>query len=126
MAKEYTGSCLCGKLRYKATGKPKFPHLCSCTMCQQWSGALTVQWLEFEMDYFEWTSEKPTYYRSSKKSQRGFCSVCGSSIAAIDDGYDNISITMGSLDSEDKVRPGKTHSFSDALPAWWSVAIEKS
>src|SRR6185312_7991842 len=97
--KEYTGSCLCGNITYKVKGEPIFPHLCSCRMCQKWSGALTVAWTEFSLKTFIWNGPggKPSFYRSSQKTQRYFCPKCGSTLGAIDDGSETIGITIASL-----------------------------
>jgi hypothetical protein len=124
---EYAGQCLCGHIRYVAQGKPRFPHLCSCRMCQNWSGAPSVAWVEFPLEGFEWTGPagQPELYRSSAKTQRGHCPKCGGSICAIDDGREMIAITMATLDDPSRVIPGKQHSFKDSAPAWWTVAITK-
>ncbi|MGY1982397.1 GFA family protein [Nocardia gipuzkoensis] len=36
---DVNGGCLCGNIRFSATGDPDFPHLCSCEHCQRLSGA---------------------------------------------------------------------------------------
>jgi hypothetical protein len=125
--KEYTGQCLCGHIRYTARGKPSFPHICSCRMCQQWSGAPTVAWVEFLMDGFEWSGAggRPTLFRSSEKTQRGHCAKCGGTICAIDDGRDKIAITMATLDDPSSIVPGKQHSFAASAPTWWTVNVSK-
>ncbi len=122
----YTGSCLCQNITYQVTGKPSFAHLCSCNMCQKWSGALTVAWVEFPMDTLVWNGPggKPAFYRSSKKTQRCFCAQCGGTLAAIDDGYDQVSITMASLHKPASIIPGKQHSYQEEAPYWWKVRIE--
>lgn len=122
----YKGSCLCGEIAYATTGRPTFPHLCSCRMCQRWSGAPTMGWLEFPLSKFDWVGPggEPKLYRSSKKSQRGFCPTCGSSICIVDDGYDKISIPIVSLDDPSSIVPGKQHSYRDAMPAWWSPRVK--
>jgi hypothetical protein len=127
VTKSYHGQCLCGRIRYKADGKPSFPHLCSCRMCQRWSGAPTVAWVDFPWSGFEWTGPggAPALYRSSEKTQRGHCGTCGSPICAIDDGRDKIAITIATLDEPSRIVPGRQHSFRDAAPAWWSVSIGK-
>jgi len=121
----HTGSCLCGNIRFRAEGKPTFPHLCSCRMCQLWSGAPTVAWVEFQLDGFDWVGpdSKPTFYKSSDKTQRGSCPKCGSSICAIDEGYDKISISMSTLDDSSSIKLGKQHSFQNEAPSWWPLAI---
>ncbi len=121
------GGCLCGALRYTAEGKPSFPHLCSCIMCQKWSGAPTVAWFEMPADGISWDGPggEPRYFQSSEKSRRGFCPVCGGTVCAVDEGYDKISLTIASLDEPSAIVPGKQHSFQKAAPDWWSVKIER-
>lgn len=125
--KKRQGRCLCGNIQYEVGGKPSFPHLCSCRMCQLWSGAPSVAWVEFPMDQIEWTGPggEPALYRSSEKTQRGFCRKCGSTIAAIDEGYDKISLTMASLEDPSAIVPGKQHSYAKEAPSWWSVTVKR-
>ena len=126
--KQYAGGCLCGNIRYSVKGNPTFPHLCSCRMCQKWSGAPTVAWVEFPVDSIEWNGSGgvPSFYQSSEKTRRGSCPKCGGSICALDDGYDKISLTIATLDDPSSVVPGKQHSFSESAPKWWEVKIMHS
>ena len=120
---EYAGGCLCGYISYKIEGKPTFPHLCSCQMCQKWSGALTVAWAEFPLKALTWDGQggEPAFYRSSEKTQRGFCPKCGGALCALDDGNDTtISMTIASLQDPERVIPGK-HSYKEEAPSWWRV-----
>ena len=96
-------------------------------MCQRWSGALTVGWFEIPIANVEWNGPggEPTYYQSSEKTQRGFCPKCGSTINAVDDGYDKMGLTMATLDDSSAIVPGKQHSFAKSAPHWWSVEINK-
>lgn len=125
--KKYEGGCLCGAVRFVAEAPPEFPHLCSCKMCQKWSGAPSVAWVEFPLDAFRWTGVEPRYFRSSEKTQRGNCPVCGSAICAVDDGYENISIVVGALDRPNMVVPDERHSYRSSKPRWWrpEVAADK-
>src|SRR5215467_12737617 len=36
---EIAGGCLCGKVRYSATGEPAFVGVCHCTDCQKFTGS---------------------------------------------------------------------------------------
>ncbi len=56
--------------------------------------------------------DKVTWYRSSEKVQRGFCSLCGSTLFwnPTIDGYKFISIGMGAFESPTGVRLAK-HTF---------------
>ena len=123
----HTGTCLCGNIQYRANGKPAFPHLCSCRTCQLWSGAPTVAWVEFPIDGFSWTGPggEPALHQSSAKTRRGFCAECGSTLCAIDDGYDRISVTMATLDDSSRIKLGKQHSFQDEAPFWWPLTAPR-
>jgi hypothetical protein len=85
--KQYEGGCLCGAVRFRATGVPGKPHTCSCETCRRHSGSLTISWVEFPADSVEWSglAGKPATWRSSSYSSRAFCSSCGSTIGAVDD-----------------------------------------
>ena len=123
MTKHYRGGCLCGAVRFEATGTPGFPHTCSCRMCQRHTGALTASWVEFPREAVQWTGPggAPSVYRSSDKSSRAFCPDCGSSIGAVDDAP-VIALLLGAFD-----KPGSadlapvSHSFKDKRPRWWNV-----
>jgi len=123
---EYSGSCLCGQTTYIAKSEPINPHLCSCTMCQKSSGAPTVAWVAFSLKTFQWsTGNHLGLYQSSEKTQRCFCKKCGSFLGAIDDGCEDISITLASLESPNSVVPGEQHSYKEEAPSWWKVDIKK-
>jgi hypothetical protein len=122
----FSGGCLCGDTTYVSYGEPSNPHLCSCTMCQKSSGALTVAWVEFPLDTFEWNGVRdPGLYQSSLKTKRCFCQRCGGLLGAINDGSANISITIASLNDPDLIIPGEQHSYKESAPVWWNVHILK-
>ena len=124
----YDGGCLCGHIRFRAAGEPVFPHLCSCTICRRWGGSPTVAWVEFPLTAFEWmpAGRTPHLYRSSEKTQRGHCPHCGSAICAIDDGYENISIVVASLDRPNLIVPDASHSFRSMKPKWWHAEARRT
>jgi len=49
----HSGGCLCGNIRYRASGDLSFPHLCSCPHCQRLSGSPVMSWVDFPRDGFE-------------------------------------------------------------------------
>jgi len=127
MPKAYEGGCLCGNIRFTAQPPAEFPHTCSCTMCQRHSGALTVAWVEFPADNVAWTGPggAPATWRSSEKSSRAFCPVCGSTIGAIDDDP-VIALVLGAFDKPGAValRP-TSHSYVSKRPKWWKVSTDR-
>ncbi|NRH41654.1 MULTISPECIES: GFA family protein [unclassified Pseudomonas] len=119
----HTGGCLCGRIRFSAKGEPRFPHTCSCSMCQRHSGSLTLCWVEFDKADVEWTGEggMPALYRSSKQSSRAFCPTCGSSLGAIDDAP-TVGLLLGCFDAKgDKALRPTSHSFTSSRPRWWKI-----
>lgn len=121
----YLGGCLCGNIRFRATGVPGNPHTCSCTNCQRHSGAPVLSWVEFPKDAVEWTGEggAPALYRSSDYSSRSFCPRCGSTLGAIDD-EPVVALVTGIFDAPDvaELRP-IAHSFADLCPGWLRLPV---
>jgi hypothetical protein len=121
--KIYEGGCLCGNIRFIATGPAFKPHTCSCKQCQRHSGALTQMWVEFGQDQVQWTGAggEPSKWRSSEGSSRAFCSMCGSTIGAIDD-KPTLAIAVGIFDSVNcKELAPQSHSYVSKRPKWWSI-----
>ena len=96
--KQLSGSCICGSVRYEASGDCRDIIACHCIECRKASGHFTAA-----------TSVKPerlkmleskglTWYRSSPSAKRGFCRECGSSLFWKPDSGDRISVFVGSVD----------------------------
>ncbi len=122
-AKIYKGGCLCGRIRFEATGPANKPHTCSCKMCQRHTGSLTAAWVEFPKGSLKWVGEGglPSIYRSSKYSSRSFCPSCGSTLGAIDDNP-IVAMLLGVFDSPNRKELMPTyHSYRGGRPKWWHV-----
>jgi hypothetical protein len=126
--KTYSGGCLCGTIRFEATGPAEKPHTCSCRFCQQHTVAPTAAWVEFPTERLQWTGAggKPSTWRSSDYSSRAFCPVCGSSIGAVDD-EPVVALLIGGFDepSDPDLAP-QYHSFEDCRPGWLRVETAPS
>ena len=94
-----TGSCLCGGVRFEVTCELPAPDACHCVQCRKHSG-----------HYFASTNVprsaiaisgqgNVTWYQSSAKVRRGFCSKCGSSLFWDPPARDWIAVAMGAFDS---------------------------
>ena len=83
MGKERTnvarkGKCMCGAVSYIATAPNSQIAACHCGMCRRWTGGPL---LAVGTNDVEWVGEdKVTIFKSSDWAERGFCSVCGSSL----------------------------------------------
>jgi hypothetical protein len=121
--KTYEGGCLCGSIRFQATGPALKPHTCSCKLCQRHSGALTMMWVEFPRDSVRWTGAggAPRTWRSSAWSNRAFCPACGSTIGAIDD-KPVVALAVGSFDANNRKELAPvSHACAGKLPTWWHL-----
>ena len=72
-----TGGCLCGGVRFEATGQPIWIGYCHCRMCQQASGGPFIFFVDFWKNDVAFTGRAPAIYRSSSWGERGFCRDCG-------------------------------------------------
>lgn len=127
MALELKGGCLCGHIRFTATGSPIHPHSCSCRMCQRHSGAPTLVWVTYPADAVvrDGPGGAPALWRSSGISQRAFCPLCGSTLGAADDAP-TVGLVTGVFDwpSLQALAP-VSHSHRSARPRWWDGLFRK-
>lgn len=100
----HKGSCLCGAVSFETAAELKAPDACHCSQCRKQSGHY---WASTDVPRSAATirgEDKVTWFRSSEKVRRGFCSVCGSALFWEPIGQDRIAIAMGAFD-----KPTGTH-----------------
>ena len=100
----HKGSCLCGAVRFEVAGELPPPDACHCGQCRKQSGHY---WASTDVPRASLTihgSEKLTWFHSSERVQRGFCSVCGALLFWDPVKRDSIAIAMGAFDA-----PTDTH-----------------
>jgi hypothetical protein len=101
----FTGGCLCGAIRYRATASPLRGVICHCSMCRRHSGAPALAFVHFPGASFTWLREEPSWFGSSPYAQRGFCATCGSTIGMREDVLaDRVQICAGTLDAPGRIR----------------------
>ncbi|GGF31425.1 aldehyde-activating protein [Youhaiella tibetensis] len=93
----FTGGCLCGSVRFKASGQPDRVGLCHCLDCRKHHGALFNAYAIFPQDAVAIEGEVGAY------DGRHFCRRCGSAVFSISG--DEIEIHLGSLDTPDQLTP---------------------
>lgn len=93
----FTGGCLCGKVRYSASGRPDRVGICHCLDCRKHHGALFYAAAIFPQNAVTIDGETGDY------AGRNFCPHCGSSVFARSG--DEIEIHLGSLDAPDQLMP---------------------
>ena len=119
------GSCECQGVVFELIGELRDVVFCHCSQCRKTSGHYwaATQVSKGNLNLIKATSL--SWYDSSDKARRGFCSVCGSSMFYEIKGIDKISVSAGSLEiptSLDRMRhiyvtsKGDYYDISDDLP----------
>ena len=111
------GGCLCGAVRYEASGDPIVVAMCHCTMCRRANAAPAVAWAMFNEAQVRFVAAQPTQYASSASAFRGFCCHCGTQIsfkASYIPGL--IDLTVGSFDRPESLPPSLHYWETKRLP----------
>lgn len=98
MADIHTGGCLCGGVRYKATGPLRSVIACHCTQCRKTSGHHTAMTSVPRANLIFESDETLVWFKSSDIARRGFCGRCGGNLFWEPAGEDRVSIAAGTLD----------------------------
>lgn len=102
----FTGGCLCGRIRYRATGQPTNETHCHCEVCRRASGAAFVSWATFQSADFAFTNGKSARFDSSEIAFRQFCSNCGTQLTfQFHRSPQTIDVTLASLDDPAAITP---------------------
>jgi hypothetical protein len=92
----HTGSCACGAVHFEVTGNLRPADACHCTQCRKQSGHY---WVSTDVSRSDLRiisgAETITWFQSSEKVRRGFCSRCGASLFWDAIKKDTIAIAMG-------------------------------
>ena len=102
------GGCLCGAVRYEATGEARARALCHCRSCRLAAGAPSLAWVVFAAGDVRFISGTPTAYASSPGVTRTFCGACGTSLTFQEVSRPaTIDITTATLDRPEAFAPTK-------------------
>lgn len=93
----HTGGCLCGKIRFVASGRPYRVGICHCMDCRKHHGALFHSAAIYPRAAVTVEGETRGY------NGRFFCPECGSSVYAVTG--DEFEVYLGSLDAPDQFVP---------------------
>ena len=93
----FTSGCLCGDLRFTATGQPFRVGLCHCMDCRKHHGALFHASAIFPAGAVTIRGESRDW------AGRHFCPRCGSPVFGISG--DEVELNLGSLDAPDQLVP---------------------
>jgi hypothetical protein len=106
----YTGSCLCGAIKYEVTGEPVRTAVCHCDDCRKATGSSYATNFFFKEEDIVVTQGTPKEFQH--KSDAGntmtkqFCGDCGSQLFGIGSGSPGVKhIKAGTLDNVGDLKP---------------------
>lgn len=117
----HRGSCLCGTVRFDVAAPLARPDACHCTMCRKQSGHY---WASTDVRRGDLTihgAEHLTWFQSSAKVRRGFCSTCGAALFWDAVQRDRIAVAMGAFDAPTRTSLGK-HIFVADKGDYYEIA----
>jgi hypothetical protein len=119
MMENVTGGCQCGAVRYACSAVTENAHICHCRMCQKAVGNFFAALVGAPKSDFAWTRGQPSVFHSSEHVERGFCAACGTPLFYHDVKGEHISVTIGSLDHPERLKPKSQDGIEGRMP-WFS------
>jgi len=126
----HKGSCLCGAVSFEVEGELHGPDGCHCRACRKQSGHFFVSTDVLRAALTIRGEDKVSWFHSSEKVRRGFCSVCGSSLFWDPVGRDWTGVAMGAFDGSTDTRiavhvyageKGDYYDIADGVPQFATV-----
>jgi hypothetical protein len=123
-AKDVSGGCLCGAVRFTARLPSLFCGHCHCSMCRRNHGAGYVTWFGIPVDRLTLSRgrEELVRFASSEQGTRSFCRRCGTSLFCDNAAHpERVEIALGTMD-EPIDRAPELHIFFDSRAPWVQIA----
>ncbi len=120
----YTGSCLCGSIKFEVDNiEPRMGH-CHCSMCRKFHGAAFATLGEAKVENFRWLQGEDylASYKAGNGTVRKFCKQCGSSMIFVpsNDSGELVEFALGTLDGGSDLSPD-AHIFVDSKASWFEI-----
>lgn len=123
----FTGGCLCGAVRYEATGTPTAAGLCYCADCRKASGSGFIPFIGFRASDVRFSGATLVFRSKAFRggdAVRNSCPACGSLVFGGVVGEDrNHTIYAGTLDDPALFHPTIAIFTRDRAP-WASLPPE--
>lgn len=118
----YEGSCLCGRVRYRATGPLGEFGFCHCTDCRKTYGAAFGNGIEVPRERFTIVQGENHLqtYQTESGTRRLFCRTCGAKIISEADAWEGAYIHVGTLDTPLDQKPS-SHFWVNSKVPWYEI-----
>lgn len=125
MSNTYSGSCLCGEVRFEIEGEFERFYLCHCEYCRKDTGSAHAANLFSSTATLNWLSganKVRQFNLPATQHSKCFCPTCGSALPVMQTNGGLLIVPAGSLNSEVRIRPN-AHIFV-ASRAGWDDSLE--
>ncbi len=119
----YTGGCLCGKVRFEISGEIENIVYCHCSRCRKAQGSAFATNGNVAIKEFSFISgeNEMTGYESLPGEAKLFCQHCGSPVLSRSASKpDKVRIRLGLVDSNIVERP-RAHIFASSKADWEEI-----
>jgi hypothetical protein len=120
----YTGSCLCGGIRFRIASELAPIEVCHCEQCRKAQGTAFATNSPIRSDAFTLASGDALLaeYESSPGKMRAFCKRCGSPIYSSRISVPGVlRVRVGLIDGPLAVRP-VAHAYMASRCNWWPIS----
>jgi hypothetical protein len=120
MTNRYTGSCLCGEVRFEIDGEFERFYLCHCGYCRKDTGSAHAANLFAASAALKWVSGEDKvrqFNLRSTRHSRSFCGTCGSALPNLQMDGKLLVVPAGSLNDKVQIKPD-AHIFVSSRAAW--------
>jgi hypothetical protein len=112
------GGCLCGAVRYEATGAPLWVVHCHCVECRRACGAAFATWAGYRATRVRFTTSTPKTFASSPDVIRRFCETCGTPLSYESTRFPGeLHLMTGTFDAPNLLTP-TGHVWTDEALPW--------
>lgn len=117
----HEGGCLCGGIRYRADGEPKWVAYCHCRSCRRATGGPVSAYAGLLRERFTWLTGEPARFESSPGVVRTFCKRCGTSLSYEGERWPGeIHVHIGTFDAPERLPP-IGHAYASERIPWVEI-----
>jgi hypothetical protein len=100
-----TGGCLCGAVRFRASGRLVRTEICHCATCRRSTGAAFAVFVLFRGAQVRIEGGSTTAFASSPDLRRHACRACGSPLFNRFAASQDIDVHLGAFDAPERFAP---------------------
>lgn len=117
-----TGRCLCGAVRFRATGAPKWVAHCHCESCRRQTGSPFTTYAGYRTPTVAFEGTPLSRYPSSPGVTRSFCPRCGTPMSFVGERWpDEVHLFLATFDDPNALSP-KAHVNTAEQLSWIHLA----